>query len=243
MSEEERKQDPLRRAGMAGRSGQASTASGRAGAGQAGSGGAGAGRAARGGGGDPDPMIVPGNGRRMQRRRKGRRDLFGKEKKEVFLEELATSANVAAAAEAAGVCVNTPYNHRMKDAAFREAWWAALDQGVAKLITLRMQIEIEKAEGAALGEGALEVRGGRAPSIDAVADMTKLMATLREHVRGLSGPREGNGKWKGQGRAPQAASVGDTIKALEKRLRAFAGRQGIPGSGGGSGGSAGAAAG
>jgi hypothetical protein len=47
--------------------------------------------------------LVPGNRRRIQRRRTRRRDLFGPRKKEAFLQALACSANVTAAAEGAGV--------------------------------------------------------------------------------------------------------------------------------------------
>jgi hypothetical protein len=93
-----------------------------------------------------DENVVPGNRRRIQRRRGRRRELFGPRKKEKFLEALSCSCNVAAAAEAAGVCVNTPYTHRLKDAEFRELWWTALEQGAAKLVALRLQLELERGE-------------------------------------------------------------------------------------------------
>jgi hypothetical protein len=52
---------------------------------------------------DPDAVLtVAGNNRRVQRRPARRRRLFGKKAKEAFLESFATTANVAASAEAIG---------------------------------------------------------------------------------------------------------------------------------------------
>jgi hypothetical protein len=152
-------------------------------------------------------MIVPGNKRKMQVRRKERRKLFGKERKESFLEQLAATCNVAASAEAAGVVTGTVYQHRMTDPEFREKWWLALEQGAAKLVALRLQREVERAE-------RLEVKGDLPPDEASVMDLLKLMQQLREHVRGLSGEAK-------PGRAPQTASLDEACEALAKRLKAF----------------------
>jgi hypothetical protein len=101
-----------------------------------------------------EEMIVPGNKRKMQVRRKGKRVLFGKGRKGTFLENLAANCNVEMSAEAAGVAVGTVYAHRMKDREFAEKWWLALEQAAAKLVALRLQWEVEKAE-------RLAVRGDR----------------------------------------------------------------------------------
>lgn len=163
---------------------------------------------------DEDEMIVPGNNRKMQVRRKERRVLFGKRRKEIFLEHLAATCNVAASAEAAGVAVGTVYAHRMKDREFAGKWWLALEQGAAKLVALRLQRDVERAE-------RLIVTGDLPPDESTVMDMLKLMNQLREHVRGITGQP------KQAGRAPQRASIEETCKALAKRLRAFGVREGV----------------
>ena len=162
-----------------------------------------------------EETIVPGNKRRIQKRRTRRRALFGARKKELFLEALSCSCNVEAAAEAAGVCVNTPYTHRRKDAEFRELWWSALEQGAAKLVALRLQLELERAEAAASGRTAtLKVAMDGPPDAKQIADLYKLIGLLREHSRGLSGEAK-------SGRPPEKATVEEACKALAKRLKAF----------------------
>lgn len=51
----------------------------------------------------------------------------------LFLNHLAASCNVSAAAAAAGFSAVTVYNHRRCDPAFARKWQAALDQGYARL--------------------------------------------------------------------------------------------------------------
>lgn len=158
---------------------------------------------------EDEETIVPGNRRKVQRRRSRRRELFGKRKKETFLEVLACTANVTAAAEAAGVVTSTVYNHRRKDPEFRELWWIALEQGAAKLVALRLQRELERAE------GSLDVALDGPPDARQIADLYKLIGLLKEHSRGLAGlPKEGT-------RPAGKASVEETCKALAKRLKAF----------------------
>ena len=164
---------------------------------------------------EDEDNIVPGNRREVQVRRARRRELFGKAKKEVFLEALATTCNVTAAAEAAGVAVNTAYAHRLKDAEFRDKWWMALEQGAAKLVTLRLQREIERAEGRL---ETLNVKLDGPPDERQIADLYKLIQLLREHSRGLGG----------EGKAikpPATAGVEEMCKSLAKRLKAFEARE------------------
>jgi hypothetical protein len=156
-------------------------------------------------------MIVPGNNRKMQKRRCARRELFGKAKKECFLEHLAANCNVDMSAKAAGVAVGTVYAHRMKDREFAEKWWLALEQAAAKLIALRLQWEVEKAE-------RLVVTGEMPPDERTAMDLLKLMTQLRQHVPGLKGEAK-------TGAPRQVASIEDTCKALAKRLRAFGARE------------------
>lgn len=182
---------------------------------------------------EEEVTIVPGNRRRVQKRRWRRKELFGKKRKEIFIEALSCSCNVTAAAEAAGIVVNTAYNHRRTDPAFREMWWQALEQGAAKLVALRLQREIERAENPS---GALDVTMDGPPDERQIADLYKLIGLLKEHSRGLSAdPSTGSGRGGNRkGAAPQVASVEETCAALAKRLKAF-------GLGGGAGATKGAA--
>jgi hypothetical protein len=183
---------------------------------------------------DPEAFFTaPGNNRPMQKRRKPRRRLFGKRLKEAFLEHFSCTANVAASAAAVGISEGAVYTHRRKDAEFRDAFWMALEQGAAKLVALRVQMELERAQrGQSLadcpsGDGAhggqsasdcpsaLELRLDGPPDVRQVGDLIKLMATLRDLCRGLAG-----GERPG-GRTPTRASVAETCKALAKRLKAF----------------------
>ena len=181
---------------------------------------------------EPD-NIVPGNRRRMQRRRARGRELFGKTRKEAFLGHLSETANVAASAEAAGVAVGTVYAHRLKDEEFRDLWWAALEQGTAKLVALRLQREIERAEGRLAPE--LEARMDGPPDPKLMSDHVKLLTALRDLTRGLAGeasPGAGRAGGRGRrgdgpGRAPQAAGLDETCRALAKRLKAFGVRAGV----------------
>jgi hypothetical protein len=125
-------------------------------------------------------MIVPGNNRKMQKRRAPRRKLFGKVAKERFLEELAANCNVQASADAIGYAVGTVYAHRMKDREFAAAWWVALEQGAAKLVALRLQHDVAEAE-------RLSVAGDQPPPADTALNLLKLMTQLHQHVPGLSG--------------------------------------------------------
>lgn len=151
--------------------------------------------------------------------------MFGKKHKEAFLAHLSETANVTASAEAAGVAVGTVYAHRLKDDEFRDLWWAALEQGTAKLVALRLQRELERAEGRLPAQ--LEARMDGPPDPRQIADLVKLMQVLRDLTRGLAGPSTGSGRAVRIGRAPETASVEETCKALARRLKAFGVRVGV----------------
>jgi hypothetical protein len=194
---------------------------------------------------DPEPMICAGNNRRMQVRRKPRRKIFGKRAKENFLEALSCTGNVTAAAEAAGVVPGTAYNHRRKDPEFRQAFWLALEQSVAKLVALRVQREIERAERAERGqlyttvpgdergqpdravpaqEDALALRLDGPPDERQIVDLVKLMAMLRDLCRNLSA-EPGSAPTRPGSNGLRAASAEEIVASLEKRLKAFAKRR------------------
>jgi hypothetical protein len=161
---------------------------------------------------DEDPIVTGRNGKPQRKRRTGRR-LFGKKAKAAFLESFACTANAAASAEAVGFSVGTVFTHRRTDAEFRELYWVAFEQALGKLVALRIQHEIERAEGR-LDPGIAAAMDGP-PDARQIADLVKLMQALRDLTRNLSG-----GEHKGGG-GPRQASVDEVCSALAKRLKAF----------------------
>jgi hypothetical protein len=161
---------------------------------------------------DGDPILTGRNGK-VQRRRGRRRKLFGKTAKAAFLESFSCTANAAASAEAVGFSVGAVFTHRRTDAGFREQYWAALEQAVGKLVALRVQHEIERAEGT-LEPGIAAAMDGP-PDARQIADLVKLMAALRDLTRNLGGGER-------PGRAAAAhAGLDEVCSALAKRLKAF----------------------
>lgn len=112
---------------------------------------------------DQDPILTGRNGK-LQRRRGRRRRLFGKKAKAAFLESFACTANAAASAEAVGFAVGTVFTHRRTDAEFRELYWVAFEQALGKLVALRVQHEIERAEGTRSGDRGADGRASGRPA-------------------------------------------------------------------------------
>lgn len=161
---------------------------------------------------EEDPILTGRNGK-LQRRRGKRRKLFGKRAMAAFLESFSCTANAAASAEAVGFSVGTVFTHRRSDPEFRDQYWAALEQALGKLVALRIQREIERAEGRL--EPEIEARMDGPPDARQIADLVKLMAALRDLTRNLGGGERG-------GRvAPPQAGLDEVCKALAKRLKAF----------------------
>jgi hypothetical protein len=159
-----------------------------------------------------DPILVGRNGK-VQRRRGKRRKLFGKVAKAAFLESFACTANAAASAEAVGFSVGVVFTHRRTDPEFRDLYWVALEQAVGKLVALRVQREIERAEGAL--EPAIVAAMDGPPDARQMADLVKLMAALRDLTRNLGGGE------RAKGAAPGHAGLDEVCSALAKRLKAF----------------------
>lgn len=161
---------------------------------------------------EQDPILTGRNGK-LQRRRAPRRRLFGKKAKAAFLESFACTANAAASAEAVGFSVGVVFTHRRKDAEFRELYWVTLEQALGKLVALRIQHEIERAEGRL--DPAVEARLDGPPDARQIADLVRLMAALRDLTRNLSG-----GERAGPAAAPHAG-LDEVCAALAKRLKQF----------------------
>lgn len=81
---------------------------------------------------DVKEMAVAGNNRRLQVQRE-RKDAFSAEKKQRFLDHLASCCNVNSSAEAAGVCESTVTRHRRTDPVFGQAFEEALQNGYTAL--------------------------------------------------------------------------------------------------------------
>lgn len=163
---------------------------------------------------DEDPILTGRNGK-LQRRRRERRKLFGKKAKAAFLESFACTGNAAASAEAVGFSVGVVFTHRRTDPEFRDLYWVALEQAVGKLVALRVQLEIERAEGRLDPE--IEARMDGPPDARQILDLVKLMAALRDLTRNLGGgERRG-----GEGAVPRHAGLDEVCSALAKRLKAF----------------------
>jgi hypothetical protein len=163
---------------------------------------------------DEDPILTGRNGK-VQRRRGRRRKLFGPTAKAAFLEHFSCTANAAASAEAIGFSVGAIFTHRRTDAEFRDDYWVALEQAVGKLVALRVQLEIERAEGTL--EPGIEAAMDGPPDARQIADLVKLMAALRDLTRNLAGgERRG-----GEGAVPKHAGLDEVCSALAKRLKAF----------------------
>jgi hypothetical protein len=60
-------------------------------------------------------------------------DRWSQAKEKIFFDELAATANVRRAAEAAGVSTNAVYARRMKDRLFKAKWAAVLESGRAAI--------------------------------------------------------------------------------------------------------------
>lgn len=163
---------------------------------------------------EEDPILTGRNGK-PQRRRAKRRKLFGPQAKAAFLESFSCTANASASAEAVGFSVGAVFTHRRTDPEFRDQYWAALEQAVGKLVALRVQHEIERAEGTL--EPGIEAAMDGPPDARQIADLVKLMAALRDLTRNLGGgERRG-----GEGAAPRHAGLDEMCSALAKRLKAF----------------------
>lgn len=110
---------------------------------------------------------------------------WSEEAEDRFLDTLAASCNVSAAAEAAGFTRFTCYKHRRRDPGFAKRWDAALEQGAARIRALLLQRAIE----------ALE---GFAPDQDTpIPNMTvkEALAVLAAHDRRLSGGPRSRREW------------------------------------------------
>jgi hypothetical protein len=157
-------------------------------------------------------VAQAGNGRRVQIRA-ARKDGFGEEKKQVFLDHLAGCCNITRSAAAAGVSTVTVNYHRRRDPAFAQACAEALETGYDGLEAMLVE---RAARGGryAPGEGAGTVAGAE------TVDTALALHLLQLRARG-PGRRTGNGA-----RAPRRASEKELNDAILAKLELLGQRLG-----------------
>jgi hypothetical protein len=154
---------------------------------------------------DAPRLIKPGNGRRLQLR-KTRKLRFTAAKKDIFLAYFAGTCDLAAAAEAAGVCVDTVRNHRRKDPEFNAGCDSALEQGYRHLEEEAVRERLAAQE---------RLRAGIVPAGEAATEFDRQMKLLGQWRR-----RDGRlGPMARSREALKAWSFDDAMALLEKRLK------------------------
>jgi hypothetical protein len=169
-------------------------------------------------------VVRPSKYRDMQVARVGKRKLFDRKRRKVFLEWFAATGNCTFAAAKAGVHYRTIWKHRMKDEAFREAFNLAMEQGIARA---QARLIEDKARGPIAVDGDLD---------DALLEPADPEVVLNLVAR-LEGAKAGVPARR-QRTTARIASNAEVKKALAKRIAVFARRQRAMGraAGGGSGG-------
>lgn len=164
--------------------------------------------------GDAPARLVAGRGRRLQATRTGERKLFGKQRKETFLQWMAMTGNLGLAAKQAGVCRQTVSKHRLSDPEFEENYRRAIALGLPDLQA--KLIRHGKAE------AAVDLAGGDAEAADAQPfDPQLALQILREQQRMAEAGSRGPGEARKRGRRPRIATNAEVKTALLKALVAF----------------------
>lgn len=157
--------------------------------------------------------IASGKNRRVQIVQPGGRKLFDAERRRVFLEWFAATANVKYAAFRAEICYQTVFKHRMADEAFAEAWQRALAQGYARVEAQSLETKIAPDQFRIDGDW-------EAPEMQEMDPMVRI-ALLREHNKSVGAGASPFGAARKQGRRPRTASNEEVRAALVKRLMVF----------------------
>lgn len=160
--------------------------------------------------------IRPGNRRLLQLQRPVRRGLkFTEQRKQIFLNHFAGTADFEASAEAAGVSEQTVREHLRTDPGF-----AALRDEALQLSYPLLEAEAVRERLAALKR----LRDNLEPTGEAAAEFERLMKLLARHDRrdGRIGVREHKAS------AARAYSFEDAVRSLDKALDALGVRRGLP---------------
>lgn len=147
------------------------------------------------------------------RRQKARADSFTKRKQQRFLDALAATCNIRAAAAHAGVSVQTVYNRREWDEAFAQAWGRAIVMAYDRIEGLLLA-QGGGAEGldAADAERA-EAEGAARPDFDKMYKILMLYAKKREGTRT---PRIARGATREETNAALLKSLATAKRRMER---------------------------
>lgn len=155
----------------------------------------------------------------VQKTRQGGRKLFAGKRVEAFLDHLAATCNVTAAARAAGVTTMCVYAKRARDPDLRAAWEEAIQIGYARIEAELLRLANEGGPRPRLPDDGDEAADGEAPAGGIDKDLA--LQLLRDHRRGADGRgvRQGRG-----GRPPEAAAWAEVEIHFIRRLRLLQGR-------------------
>jgi hypothetical protein len=172
-----------------------------------------AGRAAAARPGPNEAAIAP-NANRLLQRRPVRRARFDDRRKRLFLDHFAGTADVRAAAAAAGVAVSTVTQHRRKDAEFAAAWDEALGVAYADLEAeaVRQRLEAQR-----------DLREGLSPKGEMPREFDRVMRLLARYDR-----KDGSIGLRRVSRGRERRwTFDEAIALLDKKLRALGARHGV----------------
>lgn len=138
-----------------------------------------------------------------------------------FLGELAATANVRAAAAAAGFSTTAIYKRRAAWPGFRAAWDAALDQGYARIEALLIENACEALSGAAavaVADARPVALVGEGPPLAAGMTVDQAMNLLKLHRASARGgaPQRYDARAKPADVAAVRASILRKVAAIER---------------------------
>lgn len=157
--------------------------------------------------------IQPNRKRMLQVARTEGRKLFGKARKEVFLQWFGLTGNLGIAAEKAGVTRQTVSKHRLSDPEFEADYNRAIELGVPDLKARLLSFMN--------GRPKLDIVGELEPPDDADFDPQLAVQVLREQERMMNAGGIGVGRPRKTGRVPRVATNAEVAAALVKRLVTF----------------------
>ena len=164
--------------------------------------------------GDDERVEITPNNQRVLQRRAVRHTRFTDKRKRRFFDVFAGTADLFAAAEAAGVHYSTVYRHLGTDPEFRAAYDETLAVAVAGLEAeaVRQRLETQR-----------NLRDGLVPAGEMAQEFERVMKLLARYDR-----RDGRiaARQVGPGHL-QVASFEEAIAELDRKLRALGVRRGI----------------
>lgn len=183
--------------------------------------------AASGRAGHAGRVVRPAKNRKTQViRTSGKR--WSQAAERVFLEELAATANVRAAAAAAGFSTTAIYLRRMRCPGFAAQWQACLEQGYARLETRLVELataSLTGTEGAPGGEGDGAEGGVVAERTMSVGEAMNLLRLHRAAAKG-GAPQRYDSRAKPMDIEAVRASILRKIEAIERAAAADGGTSG-----------------